>query len=293
MGRKLVIVLGPTAVGKTDYSIELAQKYGSPVISCDSRQIYKEMEIGTAVPDASQLAAAKHYFIRDHRVEQLYTAGLYETEALELIERLFEQGHETLVMSGGSMFYIDAVCRGLDNTPKGIPELREELLKRLREEGVEALAEELRLLDYESYKSMDISNGQRLVRALEVCKGYGKPFSSYKTFTPKVRGFEIEKIGLRRSREELYRRINRRVAEMLDRGLIEEVRSLKKFRNLTALQTVGYKEVFEYLDSQEKPADEVISIDRTVEAIQLNTRHYAKRQMTWWRRDSEIRWIDL
>ena len=191
------------------------------------------------------------------------------------------------------MFYIDAVCRGLDNTPKGIPELREELLKRLREEGVEALAEELRLLDYESYKSMDISNGQRLVRALEVCKGYGKPFSSYKTFTPKVRGFEIEKIGLRRSREELYRRINRRVAEMLDRGLIEEVRSLKKFRNLTALQTVGYKEVFEYLDSQERPADEVISIDRTVEAIQLNTRHYAKRQMTWWRRDSEIRWIDL
>lgn len=293
MGRKLVIVLGPTAVGKTDYSIELAQKYGSPVISCDSRQIYKEMEIGTAVPDASQLAEAKHYFIRDHSVEQLYTAGLYETEALELIERLFEQGHETLVMSGGSMFYIDAVCRGLDNTPKGIPELREELLKRLREEGVEALAEELRLLDYESYKSMDISNGQRLVRALEVCKGYGKPFSSYKTFTPKVRGFEIEKIGLRRSREELYRRINRRVAEMLDRGLIEEVRSLKKFRNLTALQTVGYKEVFEYLDSQERPADEVISIDRTVEAIQLNTRHYAKRQMTWWRRDSEIRWIDL
>lgn len=293
MGRKLVIVLGPTAVGKTDYSIELAQKYASPVISCDSRQIYKEMEIGTAVPDASQLAAAKHYFIRDHSVEQLYTAGLYETEALELIERLFEQGHETLVMSGGSMFYIDAVCRGLDNTPKGIPELREELLKRLREEGVEALAEELRLLDYESYKSMDISNGQRLVRALEVCKGYGKPFSSYKTFTPKVRGFEIEKIGLRRSREELYRRINRRVAEMLDRGLIEEVRSLKKFRNLTALHTVGYKEVFEYLDSQERPADEVISIDRTVEAIQLNTRHYAKRQMTWWRRDSEIRWIDL
>lgn len=293
MGKKLVIVLGPTAVGKTDYSIELAQKYASPVISCDSRQIYKEMKIGTAVPDASQLAAAKHYFIRDHSVEQLYTAGIYEIEALELIEKLFAQGHDTLVMSGGSMFYIDAVCKGLDDTPKGLPKLREALLGRLREEGTEVLAEELRILDPESYKSIDLSNGQRLVRALEVCKGYGKPFSSYKTFTPKVRSFEIEKIGLRRSREELYRRIDNRVLRMMDEGLIEEVRSLKKFRNLTALQTVGYKEVFEYFDSQERPADEVLSLDRTVETIQLNTRHYAKRQMTWWRRDAGIRWIDI
>lgn len=293
MGKKLVIVLGPTAVGKTDYSIELAQKYASPVISCDSRQIYKEMKIGTAVPDASQLAAAKHYFIRDHSVEQLYTAGIYEIEALELIENLFAQGHDTLVMSGGSMFYIDAVCKGLDDTPKGLPKLREALLERLREEGTEVLAEELRILDPESYKSIDLSNGQRLVRALEVCKGYGKPFSSYKTFTPKVRSFEIEKIGLRRSREELYRRIDDRVLRMMDEGLIEEVRSLKKFRNLTALQTVGYKEVFEYFDSQERPADEVLSLDRTVETIQLNTRHYAKRQMTWWRRDAGIRWIDI
>lgn len=293
MGRKLVIVLGPTAVGKTDYSIELAHKFGSPVISCDSRQIYKEMRIGTAVPSASQLAAAKHYFIQDHSVENLYTAGIYEIEALELIERLFCEGHETLVMSGGSMFYIDAVCRGLDDTPPGIPELRKELLTRLHEEGAEALAEELKNLDGETYKNIDISNGQRLVRALEVCKGYGKPFSSYKTFTPKIRNFEIEKIGLRRSREELYGRINRRVVGMVDEGLIEEVRSLKKFRNLTALQTVGYKEVFEYLDSQERPASEVISLDRTVETIQLNTRHYAKRQLTWWRRDSGIRWIDL
>ena len=293
MGKKLVIVLGPTAVGKTDYSIELAQKYASPVISCDSRQIYKEMKIGTAVPDASQLAAAKHYFIRDHSVEQLYTAGIYEIEALELIENLFAQGHDTLVMSGGSMFYIDAVCKGLDDTPKGLPKLREALLGRLREEGTEVLAEELRILDPESYKSIDLSNGQRLVRALEVCKGYGKPFSSYKTFTPKVRSFEIEKIGLRRSREELYRRIDNRVLRMMDEGLIEEVRSLKKFRNLTALQTVGYKEVFEYFDSQERPADEVLSLDRTVETIQLNTRHYAKRQMTWWRRDAGIRWIDI
>lgn len=293
MGRKLTIVLGPTAVGKTDYAIELAQSLGSPIISCDSRQIYKEMTIGTAVPSASQLSAVKHYFIQDHTVCDLYTAGIYETEAIELIESLFAQGHENLVMSGGSMFYIDAVCNGLDAVPPGIPELREELHARLDSEGVESLAEELRWIDPLSCEQVDMSNGRRVLRALEVCLGYGKPFSSYKTSTAKQRSFEIEKIGLQRPREELYERINARVMQMIDQGLVNEVRSLMEFRNLTALQTVGYAEVFDYLDSESGLSDKKVSLEETVRLIQRNTRHYAKKQMSWWRREQNIRWIDL
>lgn len=293
MGRKLVIVLGPTAVGKTDYSIELALKYGSPVISCDSRQIYKEMSIGTAVPDASQLSAVKHYFIQDHSVEQLYTAGIYESEAVDLIERLFDEGHETLVMSGGSMFYIDAVCKGLDDLPPGKPEIRQELLRRLETEGVESLAAELRQVDPLSCEQIDMSNGRRVLRALEVYLGYGRQFSSYKTSTVKERSFEIEKVGIMRKRDELYDRINRRVVSMVDAGLINEVRSLTRYRDLTALQTVGYKEVFEYLDAQQGIGGGPQSIEETIEAIQLNTRHYAKRQMSWWRRDGSINWLDF
>lgn len=299
MARKLVILLGPTAVGKTDYSLELASRYDSPIISCDSRQIYKEMTIGTAVPDASQLAAVKHYFIQDHSVEDLYTAGLYEQEALSLIGRLFDEGHETLVMTGGSMFYIDAVCKGLDDIPGGSPELRASLLKRLAAEGVESLSAQLRELDPETYHSVDILNGQRLVRALEVCITTGRPFSSFKTSPLKKRDFEIEKIGLTRPREELYDRINRRVVAMMDKGLLDEVRSLVRFRDLTALQTVGYKECFEYLDGMDGrlsgglSGGRGISLDETVAKIQTNTRHYAKKQLTWWKRDPDIRWIEM
>ena len=286
MGRKLVIVLGPTAVGKTDFSIELALKCGSPVISCDSRQIFREMTIGTAVPSASQLAAVKHYFIHSHSVTDNYTAGRYEIEALELIGSLFAEGHETLVMAGGSGFYIDAVCKGLDDFPPADQELRAALSERLRTEGVESLRLDLKRLDPESYESIDIANGQRVVRALEVCLMTGRKFSSFKTATVKKRDFEIEKIGLTRPRDVLYDRINRRVLQMADDGLVDEVRSLVPYRSLPALQTVGYREIFDYLDGS-------ISLERAVELIRRNTRHYAKRQLTWWARDPEIRWINL
>ena len=305
MNKKLLIILGPTAVGKTDYSIETALKVGSPVISCDSRQIYKEMTIGTAVPSAEQLAAVQHYFIHSHTVEDLYTAGKYELEALDLINRLFEEGHETLVMAGGSGFYIDALVNGLDDFPSADLQLRTQLMARLKEEGVETLRLELKSLDPESYATIDIANGQRVVRALEVCLMTGKPFSSFKTSARKSRDFEIEKIGLTRPRETLYDRINRRVIQMVDEGLVEEVRSLVKYRDLAALQTVGYKEIFDWFDyldgkvsaegwTPTTPGDgPVTSLDRAIELIQRNTRRYAKRQLSYWGRDKEIKWREI
>ena len=305
MRNKLIIILGPTAVGKTDYSIETALKYDSPVISCDSRQIYKEMTIGTAVPSAEQLSAVQHYFIHSHSVEQLYTAGRYEIEALELINRLFEEGHQTLVMAGGSGFYVDALVDGLDDFPAADIKLRNELMARLKEEGVESLRLELKGLDPESYASIDIANGQRVVRALEVCLMTGKPFSSFKTNSSKKRDFDIEKIGLVRPRDVLYDRINRRVVQMIDDGLVEEVRSLVQFRELAALKTVGYKEIFDWFDWQDGlvsaegwgPATlgdgPVTSLERAVELIQRNTRHYAKRQLSYWGRDKSIRWMEI
>lgn len=286
MKNRLLIILGPTAVGKTDYSIKEALKYGSPVISCDSRQIYREMSIGTAVPTDEQLAMVKHYFIRSHSVKEPYSAGKYEIEALALIESLFAEGHETLVMAGGSGFYIDALCDGLDDFPPADEELREKLSARLRNEGVESLRLDLKRLDPESYATIDIANGQRVVRALEVCLMTGRPFSSFKTSPSKKRSFEIEKVGLSRPRDILYERINARVLAMLDAGLVDEVRSLAAYRHLPALQTVGYREIFQYLDGD-------ISLDRAVELIQRNTRHYAKRQLSYWDRDKSIRWTDL
>ena len=286
MERRLLIILGPTAVGKTDLSIGKALEYGSPVISCDSRQIFKDMTIGTAVPDASQLAAVKHYFIQTVPLTEVYTAGDYEQDAITLIEKLFDEGHETLVMTGGSMFYIDAVCKGLDDLPDGEPGLRKELWNRLAEEGVDVLAEELRLKDPLTYSRIDVKNSQRVIRALEVCLLTGKPFSSYKTGVLRTRPFIIEKVGLQRPREELYSRINRRVLDMIDAGLEDEVRTLIPYRDCQALQTVGYKEMFKYIDGE-------CSLDDAVRMIQLNTRHYAKRQLTWWRRDSSIRWLEI
>lgn len=305
MNKRLLVILGPTAVGKTDYSIETALRYDSPVISCDSRQIYKEMSIGTAVPDASQLAAVKHYFIHSHTVTQLYTAGKYEIEALELINRLFADGHDTLVMAGGSGFYIDALVNGLDDFPAADLALRNELMKRLQEEGVESLRMELKSLDPESYATIDIANGQRVVRALEVCLMTGRPFSSFKTSQNKKRDFIVEKIGLTRPRDVLYDRINRRVLQMVDDGLVDEVRSLVQYRDLAALQTVGYKEIFDWMDYEAglvstegwgptTPGDgPVTSLERAVELIQRNTRRYAKRQLSYWGRDKEINWMEL
>jgi len=286
MERRLLIVLGPTAVGKSEYAVSEALKYGSPVISCDSRQIFKNMTIGTAVPDASLLASVKHYFIQTVPVTETFSAGDYELQSIPLIEKLFSEGHETLVMAGGSMLYVDAVCKGLDDLPDGNQQLRDELWQRLKEEGVGALAGQLRQLDPATYSEIDIQNSQRVIRALEVCIQAGKPFSSFKTGIVRERNFKIEKTGLRRPKEELYSRINQRVLNMLSAGLEDEVRSLLPYRKCQALQTVGYKEMFEYID-------EKIPLEEAVRLIQRNTRHYAKRQMTWWRKDPSIKWIDL
>lgn len=286
MPKKLIVILGPTGVGKTDYSISRALEAGSPVISCDSRQIYKEMQIGTAVPEPGQLAAVPHYFIQTRSIRDIYTAGDYERDALSLIEQLFSEGHDTLIMTGGSMMYIDAVCNGLDNLPEVPLLLREQLMNCLDTEGVEALAAQLKELDPETYASIDRSNGQRVVRALEVCIYTGEPFSSFKTGLSKQRSFEIEKIGLVRPREELYERINLRVDRMMEQGLVEEARGLLPYRDLPALQTVGYRELFRHFDGE-------YDLSKAVELIKRNTRHYAKRQLTWWRRDDRIRWISL
>ena len=282
--RHLRIVLGPTASGKTDYAAALARKLGSPVISCDSRQIYREMRIGTAVPPPELLAEVKHYFIQTESVTRMYTAGDYETDAIALLERLFDEGHEQLVMCGGSMFYIDAVCRGLDQFPDADPQLRGELMHTWKTEGVEPLVERLRSLDPATCEVIDLRNGQRVIRALEVCLMTGKPFSSFKTGVAKPRSFTIEKIGLDLPREELYARIDARTDRMLSEGLVEEVRSLARYRDLPALQTVGYQEIFRYLDGD-------IDLPEARRLIARNTRHYAKKQLTWWRRDPDVRWV--
>ena len=284
MPRRLEIILGPTAVGKTGYAIRRALECGSPVISCDSRQIYKELKIGTAAPSDEELAAVQHYFIRTTPITRYYTAGIYEVEALDLVNRLFAEGHETLVMCGGSMLYIDAFCYGLDDFPEVPIQLREHLMECLQSEGVDVLARDLKELDPVTYSEIDLSNGQRVIRALEVCLYTGKPFSSFKTRSFKERDFEIVKVGLDRPREELYERINARVLAMVDAGLEAEARSLLPYRALPALQTVGYKEFFDYFDG-------ACDLDETIRRIQRNTRHYAKRQLTWWRRDPSIRWI--
>ena len=285
MGRRLLVILGPTAVGKTDYSIDKALEVGSPVISCDSRQFYKEMRIGTAVPSPEQLARVPHHFIQDRSVTGNYTAGMYEADALALIDRLFAEGHDTLVVTGGSMLYIDALCYGLDDFPEVPMLLREHLMECLRDEGVDVLAEQLKELDPVTYEEIDLSNGQRVIRALEVCLYTGQPFSSFKTRSYKERDFEIEKIGLQRPREELYARIDARVLKMMDEGLEAEARSLLPYREFPALQTVGYREMFDHFDGKQ-------DLEETIRLIQRNSRHYAKRQLTWWRRDPSIRWID-
>lgn len=274
--RRLLLVVGPTASGKTDYSIELAKKSGSPVISCDSRQIYKELKIGTAPPTEAQLLEVKHYFIHSHTIHSHYTAGKYELEALALLDELFKS-YEDLVMVGGSGLYADAVCYGIDDFPQADMEIRNALTERLASEGIESLRSELRLLDRESYETIDISNPQRVIRALEVTVSTGKRFSSFKSFSRKERSFIVERIQVERPREELYERINRRVDMMMESGLLEEVKSLYPFRKLTALKTVGYRELFAYLDGE-------ISLDEAVDLIKRNTRRYAKRQITWFKR---------
>lgn len=282
---ELIIVLGPTAVGKTDYSIDLALSLGSPVINCDSRQIFREMRIGTARPSDEQLSRVEHHFIACRSITETYTAGRFELEALALLENLFRT-HDKLVMTGGSGLYIDALCNGLDDFPDADPALRESLTLKAEQEGLGSLRFELARLDPYTASRIDPANRQRIIRALEVCISTGKPYSSFRTAPVKERPFKITKIGLTRPREELYSRINRRVDIMMEDGLEEEARSLMGYRNLPALNTVGYKELFGYFDG-------LYDIGEAVRLIKRNTRHYAKKQMTYWQRNPDIEWREL
>ena len=281
----LHIILGPTAVGKSDYAVAEALRTGSPVVSCDSRQFYREMRIGTARPSEAQLAAVRHYFIADRSVTEPCSAGAYEIEALALLEELFKT-HDSVVMAGGSGLYIDALCNGLDDFPDADPDLRAELSRRLRDEGVASLRADLRVLDPETYATIDPANGQRIVRALEVTIATGRKYSSFKTRPAKERPFAIVKTGLTRPRPALYARINARVDQMMAEGLLEEARGLLLHRDLPALNTVGYKELFGYFDG-------AYDLAEAIRLIKRNTRHYAKKQLTWWARDPSIDWVEL
>ena len=283
--KKLIVLLGPTGVGKTALSLELAQRYGCPIISSDSRQIYKGIEIGTAAPTAAEQALVKHYFIGIKDLTEDYSAGQYEIDALNLINELFKT-HDTLLLTGGSMMYIDAVCNGIDDIPTVSKEAREEAQKIYETEGLEGLTAKLKELDPVWYEKVDLKNHRRVMHAVEVCLFTGKPYSSFLTFKKKERDFEIEKIGLERPREELYDRINKRVDVMIAEGLEEEARKVYHLKHLNSLNTVGFKEMFAYFDGE-------ISRERAIELIKQNSRHYAKRQMTWFRRDTEIKWMRI
>lgn len=279
----LVVLVGPTAVGKTDLSISIAKALEAPIVSSDSRQIYREMNIGTAVPDKQQLAAVPHYFIESRSIFEPYTAGMYEVDAINTIDHLFEK-HHFVVLTGGSGLYIDAVCLGIDAIPATNPETREMLKLRLKNEGLTSLSDWLKRLDEESYNTVDINNPQRVIRALEVCIISGIPYSSLRKNFEKTRNFKIIKVGLQRDREELYARINLRVNQMMEQGLLDEAKKLYPNRHLNALQTVGYRELFDYFDGK-------ITLEEAVELIKRNSRRYAKRQITWFNRYDDIAWF--
>jgi len=280
----LVVILGPTASGKTGASIELALKLGTEIISADSRQFYREMNIGTAKPDPEQLGQVRHHFIGQLSVTENYSAAQFESEALEALSGIFNK-HDHAVMVGGSGLYINAVCHGIDELPDPDPELRQQLKDDLAAYGITYLQDRLKVLDPEFYKIVDLSNPKRLLRALEVSLMTGTPYSTFRKNTSKDREFRIMKIGVDLPRDILNERINLRVDQMVAKGLVEEVRSLAAFRDLNALNTVGYKEIFEYLDGK-------CRLEESIEKIKTNTRRYAKRQMTWFRKDKDILWLE-
>ena len=279
----LVILLGPTAVGKTELSLRLADCFHSPILSCDSRQLYRDLPIGTAAPTADQLARVPHYFIGTLGLEDYYSAAQYEQDALAVLAQEF-QTHDTLVMTGGSMMYIDAVCEGIDDIPTVDDETRNLLKQRYAAEGLEPLQKELRLLDPEYYAACDIRNTKRVIHALEICYMTGRTYTSFRVRAKKQRPFRILKVGLCRERADLFDRINRRVTQMADQGLVEEARRVLPYRHCNSLNTVGYKEIFQYLDGE-------WSLDFALEKIRRNTRVYAKKQMTWFKKDEATRWF--
>ena len=281
----LIVVVGPTAIGKTALSIKIANYYNSDILSADSRQFYNEMQVGTAVPEPEELEAANHHFIQNRSVFENYNVGDFEVDALNCLHTLFEK-HHIQVMVGGSGLYLNAVVNGLDNFPKVDGKIRDELNARLASEGLESLQNQLKKLDELSYHDIAIDNPQRLIRALEICIGTNQPYSSFKTNSKKERDFETIKIGLTADREILYDRINRRVDVMIQNGLLEEAKALLPHKNLNALQTVGYRELFAYFEGNTDK-------DFAVSEIKKNTRRFAKRQLTWFRKDQDINWFDF
>ena len=293
MQHTLLLIVGPTGVGKTELALRVAERYGSPVVSCDSRQIYRDLPIGTAAPTAEEQARVKHYFIGTHELEQDYSAGQYERDALRLLDELFRT-HEVVVMTGGSMLYADAVCHGLDELPAVPASIRAEVQRGYETGGLKWLQAEVQRLDPAYWEQVDRQNPARLRHCVELSLVAGKPYSTLlgrrtmdngQWTMDEGRPFRILKIGLERPREELYERINRRVEQMLEAGMVEEARRVYPKRQLNSLQTVGYKELFAMMDGE-------YDLNRATELIQQNTRHYAKRQMTWFRRDKEIHWLN-
>ncbi len=282
--KTLIVVTGPTAVGKTSLSIELAQFFNAEILSADSRQFYKELNIGVARPDEEELSAVKHHFIAHLSVHDYYNVSKYEVEALDRLQHLFST-YNYAIMTGGSGMYIDAVCKGIADLPDADPQLREELNLQLKEEGIEFLRAQLKLLDPDYYQQVDLANPIRIIRALEVILETGKPYSYFRDNTYKKRPFHIIKLALQLERNILNERINLRVDEMFEKGLLSEAESLLPYQKLTALNTVGYKELFDYFNQK-------ISFDQAKEDIKTHTRRYAKRQMTWYRKDPDIVWFN-
>ena len=279
--KTLIVVTGPTGVGKTEATLRLAEHFGVPVINADSRQIFAEIPIGTAAPTAAQQARVRHYFVGNHHLEDYYSASLFEEDVLKIIN---EASSKVSLLSGGSMMYIDAVCKGIDDIPAIRPEVRQEMMQLLESEGLEKMCELLHEWDPEHWSVVDRNNPRRVIHALEICKQTGRTYTSFRSNTIKERPFNIIKIGLNRDREALYQRINQRVLQMIDDGMIEEAQCVYPKRTLNSLNTVGYKELFEYLDG-------LTTLDEAIFKIQSNTRRYARKQLTWYKRDAEMTWF--
>lgn len=284
MDNTLIVVLGPTGVGKSAISIHLANHYSTDILSADSRQLFRELSIGTAVPSAEELESVTHHFIQSRSIHEYYNVSEYETEAIALINQLFLTKNP-LILTGGSMLYIDTICKGIDDIPTVSPEIRNEVIAWYQQNGLEALQQRLLSLDPEYYQIADLNNAKRLLHAVEVCQMTGKTFTSFRKNTIRTRPFRIIKIGINQQREILYDRINQRVDLMMEAGLLEEAKRVYPYRDLNSLNTVGYKELFAYFDGN-------CSLDEAIDLIKRNSRKYARKQLTWFRRDTEIQWFE-
>lgn len=280
----LIVLIGPTGVGKTSTSLAISNRFNAPIISADSRQFFREMKIGTAAPTPNQLKEADHYLVGHKSITERYSCGMFEMDALSTLNNIYRTIPMAMLV-GGSMLYVDAVCNGIDDFPTPDAELRESLEKQLEKNGIEALRAQVKLLDPEQYNKIDLKNPQRVLKVVEVCLQTGKPYSSFLNQQKKKRPFTTIKVGLNRSRDELYTQINSRVDQMIEDGLVDEAKKLHPYKGSNALKTVGYREIFEYFDGK-------ITLDKAIELIKRNSRRYAKRQLTWWARDKEIKWFN-